>query len=88
MFDIEALKKEFVPLLIKKISLCNDFVDNWILANFSVVIKFLITLNTSEKLCGETIKEFINVVLRYEHRKQFQMEILMIRNWLSNHFIA
>ena len=62
MFDIKTLKKNFIPLLLKKMSLCNDFVDNWVLAHFSTVIQFLITLNISEELCGENIKEFNFVV--------------------------
>ena len=56
-FEEIAIKKDFVPLLLKEIERSDCFVDNWLLDNFPKLIDFLNTF----KIETTSLKGFIKV---------------------------
>jgi len=70
-FNQVKINSEFIPLFIEEVDKCFDFSEDWMIANFPLVVRFLLTTNTKHSLTYiEAIQKLWQVQLLLKHREQ------------------
>lgn len=83
-FNEAKILDEFIPLFIDEVEKCFDFSEDWIIANFTLTVQFLLSTNVTEVTYIEAMQKFWQVLFRSKHREQLHLINWQYVNWLFN----